>query len=105
MPHDTGVSVHVSIEYFGIIREQVPSPQERVEAPAGTTVRGLFDRLVERHGEPFRDALLAPRGEPLPNVVLTLDGRRIADGSGMDRAVEADGVMQVLLLPPFIGGG
>jgi molybdopterin converting factor small subunit len=99
------VSVHVSIEYFGIIREQVPSPQEVVRLPVGGTVRELFGHLVERHGELFRDALLAPRGEPLPNVVLTLDGRRIADGAGMDRTVEADGVMQVLQLPPFIGGG
>lgn len=99
------MDVQISVEYFGLIRQHVPDASESVSLAEGGTVRELFERLAERHGETLRVELLAPLGEPLPNVVLTVDGHRIADRSGMERAVRGGGVVRVLQLPPFIGGG
>ncbi|HNS96697.1 MAG TPA: MoaD/ThiS family protein [Polyangiaceae bacterium] len=99
------MSVVVTIEHFGLIRETMPSPQEKIVVPVGMTVRELFQHLIERYGDSYRDALLAPQGQPLPNVVLTLDGEQISDEAAMNRAMMHDVVVRVLQMPPFIGGG
>lgn len=99
------MNVQVSVEFFGVIRDRIRDPHEVLSLPAGQNVRDLFERLIERHGDALRAELLAPKGEPLPNVVLTLDGQRIADSRGMDQVVRGDAVLRVLLLPPFTGGG
>lgn len=100
----SNVEVRVAVEYFGLIRTAVPSSVDTLSLPAGCTLRDVLDELALRYGAKFRDALLAPRGEPLPNLVLTHDGRRIIDREGMTRPVKG-GVIRVLLMPPFTGGG
>jgi molybdopterin converting factor small subunit len=99
------VNVQVTVEFFGVIRDRIRDPQEVLSLPPGQKVRDLVERLIQRHGSELRTELLAPKGEPLPNVVLTLDGQRIADSRGMDKEIRGDTVLRVLLMPPFTGGG
>lgn len=99
------MKVRVVVEYFGQLRPRMPQPEESLVLGAGQTLQDLFDQLAMRHGSAFTHDLLAPRGEPLPNVVLTVAGRRVADREGMNRPLDDGTVVRVLQMPPFTGGG
>jgi molybdopterin converting factor small subunit len=101
----TAPQLTIKVLYFGLIREVTDLPEESLKLSVGATVRQLLGRLVERHGEPFREALLGPDGRPLPNAVVVLDGRDIAHVGGVEAAIERDGQVRIVLMPAFAGGG
>jgi molybdopterin converting factor small subunit len=97
--------ITIKVSYFGPVREVMQISEDLVTLAAGATVRDLIAALVARRGDAFRDALFFGDGEPLPTVTLLLDGRDVRHRRGIDTAIEADGVAQVVVLPPPLGGG
>ncbi|HYX93138.1 MAG TPA: molybdopterin converting factor subunit 1 [Myxococcaceae bacterium] len=79
----------VTVLYFAAARERAGTSSERVRIPAGTTVEGLIETLIQRHPE-----LRSVRG--IMRIAVNQD---FADG---DAPVPADA--EVALIPPVAGG-
>lgn len=97
--------MRVRVEYFGTIRDHIPVGFEIVEMPARATVMDVVGRVLTVYGEELGTILLAPQGEPLPNLVLTVNGVRIIEPIGMRKELCQEDVVTLLLMPPFTGGG
>ncbi|MBI3362480.1 MAG: MoaD/ThiS family protein, partial [Chloroflexi bacterium] len=48
--------ITVRVRYFNVLAVYAGTKQAEVTLPAGTTVRGLLDRLVETNPDAFRRA-------------------------------------------------
>lgn len=97
--------VTIRVGYFGTVTKIVDRPEELVTLAKGAPVRELLAELVERHGDRLGSALLGPDGTPLPNVVITLDGREIAHHRGIATPIDDDASVRIVLMPAFAGGG
>jgi molybdopterin converting factor small subunit len=99
----TGLAIEVV--YFGLIRNVVPAPEEKVTVAEGATVRDLFHLLCERHGERFRDALFTVEETLLPNAIVLLDGSNIFSENGLETKIDDKRSTHILLTTTAIGGG
>lgn len=97
--------MRVFVECFGAICDHVPDAYQTLQFPSAVTLAQVLEQFIQNNGESLRTLLLAPQGEPLPNLVLTLNGVRVTEPKGMQRVVKNDGVIKLLLMPPFTGGG
>ena len=83
----------IAVHYFASVRESLGCDLEKLELPAGvTTVAGLIDLLVKKHGKGWQDVL----GE---RSVMIAVNHEMADRS----ASLADGD-EVAFFPPVTGG-
>jgi molybdopterin converting factor small subunit len=101
----TPSQITVRVSYFGPVREVMQISEDLVTLAAGAKVRDLVAALIARRGDGFREALFFGDGEPQPTVTLLLDGRDVRHRQGLDTPIEGDGVAQVVVLPPPLGGG
>lgn len=75
-------SVHVS--YLGLVRNVIGRREEEIEVSPGTTVGELLEKLVERHGDPFRVSVLKGAGELRTTALLCVNDRDIAELQGFE---------------------
>jgi molybdopterin converting factor small subunit len=97
--------VRIKVQYFELVRRHVDVPDEEVSLRGGDTVRDLMVALTRRHGPGLADALIGPDGGPLPNAVILLGNGNILHRQGMDTELTDGGLVRMMLMPPFIGGG
>lgn len=97
--------MQITVQYFELVRHHVDVPDEVVSLDDGATVRDLMASLTRRHGPGLADALIGPDGGPLPNAVILLGNGNILHHRGMDTELHDGGLVRMMLLPPFIGGG
>lgn len=97
--------MRVFVECFGTICDYVSDAYQTLQFSSEVTLAQVLDQFIQNNGESLRMLLLAPQGEPLPNLVLTLNGVRFTEPKSMQRAVKNDDVIKLLLMPPFTGGG
>lgn len=90
----------VEVTYAGLIRTAVPSPGERLDLPAGATLRELLAEIVRRHGPRSRDFLFDPDGNLLPQAAIVVDGVGVR---GMDAAI--GGSVRIVVMSPMMAGG
>jgi len=94
--------VHVTIEYFLTFREQTGKKSEVIEVEEETTVGNLLNRVADKYGEEFRDALL-DRGENLREYVrILIDGRDVQGLDGLSTKLHAN--CTISIFPPAGGG-
>ncbi len=97
--------MQIRVQYFELVRHHVDVPDEEVHLDGGATVRDLMAALTRRHGPGLGDSLIGPDGGPLPNAVILLDNGNILHRQGMDTELPDGGLVRMMLMPPFIGGG
>ncbi len=102
---DGAQQVPIDVSYFGLIREVLGCTEETISVPVSTSIGEVMGMLQRRHGDSFRNALIAANGEPLPNAVIVLDGANILHRRGFDTEIRRACTVRILLLPPFTGGG
>jgi len=98
-------SVTVQVVYFGLIRNVVNVAEETVALPRDATVRSLFDRLCEKYGDSFADALFTAEGTLGANAIILLDGRNILGLGGLDAPIPERTSAHILLTTTAMGGG
>lgn len=98
-PHPA-VVVHVKL--LGFLKRWSDQPRLDVEVLAGATVRDLLDRLADRLGSEFRQAILDRNGDLHGGVELILDGQEIPPRqiSGIQVCAETD----LVIIPIIVGG-
>lgn len=79
----------INIRYFGPVREALGIELEEVTIPAGISVAGLRDLLLEQHP---RFSTLAGASRFAVNMDYALDGDIIPEGA------------EVAVIPPVAGG-
>lgn len=95
----------IKVWYFGAIKKILGVDEETLVLQAGSQIRELIAALAARHGPPFLEAIFAPHERLLPNAMILLDGDNILHGEGFATTMDGRGLVQILLMPPFVGGG
>lgn len=95
----------VRVRYSGLVRNVVGKNEEEVQVPGDLTVRQLLQLLIERHGNSFRDSLLAVGGQLLPNALVLVSGRDVAEIGGLDAEVGRDKDISIAVVVNSIIGG
>ncbi len=95
----------IQVLYFGLVRNVVKEMDETVTIPAGATVRDLLDILCQKHGEPLRDVLFTVEGTLIANALILLDGGNIFYQKGLDTEIDSQRSLHVLLTTTAMAGG
>mgnify|MGYP002397250609 CR=1 FL=1 len=90
------------IEYFLTFREQTGRKSEVIEVEEGATVGNLLNRVADKYGEEFRDALLDRGGNLREYVRILIDGRDVQGLDDLSTKLHAN--CTVSIFPP-VGGG
>lgn len=88
-------SVHVS--YLGLVRNVIGCREEEIEVTPGTTVGELLEKLVEKHGDPFRVSVLKGGGELRSIALLCVNDRDIAELQGFETRLESGEKISVVV--------
>jgi MoaD family protein len=92
----------VSVRCFSVVRDVVGAGIVEVDVGPPETVRGVFDALFARYGQPLRDVLVDPETGELTPILLVQNGEAISSTFDMDRRVKTGD--EITLIFP-IGGG
>ena len=94
--------MRVRVSFYGAVRDVAGVDEETVQLPPTADVRGLLERLGEKHGPALRDRVLRRDGTTWPSVAILLNGSNISLNQGLDTLLaEGDAVAIV----PVIAGG
>ncbi len=103
MQESRDLDLKVKVQYFASVRELINLREEVVEVAAGTTVRGLLDLLVTRHGGKFKEYVFDSKtGNPKPYLQFFLGDESISGINSLSTAL-TDGCV-FAIIPP-VGGG
>jgi molybdopterin converting factor small subunit len=98
--------IEVKIIFIGLIQRVVGRREEAVVIPKETTLGGLIEKLVARHGQALEERLLE-NGELAAHASVLINGRNAMTQGGL-QAKLSDGsesrVEIVVLGPPLMGG-
>lgn len=95
----------VRVEYLGLVNNVLGQQHEEYSMPAGATVQDLFQRILARHGEPFKVCALKPDGQLRPVTAVYVDNRHIQTLQGLDTPLTARPKVSVLVgVQPDPGG-
>ncbi len=98
-----GFLVKVKVQYFAAVRELVNLREETLDVTQGTTVKGLLDLLITKHGSRLRDYVFdSLTGSPKPHLQFLLGEKSISGTNGLS-TVLTDGCV-FAIIPP-VGGG
>ena len=93
----------VKVHYFAAVRELVNLREEILDVADGTTVKGLLDLLVARHGGRLKEYVFDSKtGSPRPHLQFLLGEKSISGINGFS-TVLTDGCV-FAIIPP-VGGG
>ena len=98
--------VEVKITFVGVLQRVAGCREEAVSVPEETTLGGLLQELVARHGQQLEEHLLE-NGDLAPLATVLVNGRNALSQGGL-QAKLSDGseshVEIVVLGPPLMGG-
>jgi molybdopterin converting factor small subunit len=96
---------NILVRYVGLVRRVVPRSDERLQVPATSTLGDVIAALVERHGSPLAEYLVAG-GALAPEATILINGRSASRAGGLQAPVGdgAAAVEIVVLAPPVMGG-
>ena len=92
-----------------MIRNALGTKNEILDISNKTTVRSLFEQLVTRHGEAFRDKVLEVNASGtlslVPEAVVMLNGRNISTLENLDTQLTGSTEIQIVVSSPAAIGG
>lgn len=92
----------VKVKTFSVIRDVLGAETVEVDVKGPETVGGLFDELVRKYGQRFKEKLWDPNTGEIAPFLIKLNGDMIRSTTDMDRKIK-DGDELALIFP--IGGG
>jgi len=90
----------IDLTYVAQLKAATGTGRETLDVPAGTTVRGLIDLLVQRHGDDLASLLLDDGGNVRPSI-LVFRGETQSDGADTTPLTDGEALT---LLTPLAGG-
>jgi len=96
----------IKLKTFSVVRDVIGSDIVEVEVEKPATVRGLFDALFERYGEPLKKMFFLPGSNPgsgdMVAFLMRLNDEAITSTFDMSREL-SDGDKVAVIFP--VGGG
>jgi MoaD family protein len=96
----------IKLKTFSVVRDVIGSDVVEIEVGAPATVRGLFDELFNRYGEPLKKKFFLPGSSPgsgdMVAFLMRLNDEAITSTSDMNRELK-NGDEIAVIFP--IGGG
>jgi MoaD family protein len=92
----------VSVKTFSVVRDVLGSDVVEVEVDKPKTVGGVFDVLLRKYGEPFKEMIWDPNTGEMTPFLIRLNDEMIRSTSDMGREIK-DGDKIALIFP--LGGG
>jgi len=87
----------VKISYLGLVRNVIGCREEEVEVVAGITVGELLDRLIDRHGDPFRASVFRSAKELRSTTLICVNDCDIAQLQGFETRLERGEQLSVVV--------
>ncbi len=98
--------VEVKITFVGVVQAALGCREEAVSVPEGSTLGGLLQELITRHGGVLEEHLIE-NGDIAALATILINGRNASSQGGL-QAKLSDGsqthVEIVVLGPPLMGG-
>lgn len=99
------VQDRVQISYLGLVRNVIGCREEEVDLTPGSTVKELLDRLIEKHGDPFRQSVFRRDGELRSMAIVCVNDCDISQLQGFEtRLGSGEKVSVVVGVYPPEGG-
>lgn len=94
------VSLRVTVEYLGFIKNMLNKRVEELELGEGSTLRALLGKLVNRYGEPFRKEVFEPSQKDVKTgFAVTVNGVLVGQLDGIEtRLKNGDHVILMSLM-------
>ena len=92
----------VKVKSFSVIRDVLGSEVVEIDVNEPQTVRGLFDELVSRYGQAFKDKIWDPNTGDIAPLLMKLNESMISSTRDMDHKIQ-NGDELAIIFP--IGGG
>ena len=95
----------VKVDYIGVIHHVLESTEEECIVPVGSTIKGLLQRLVKRHGQDFAACLFTPDGQLNHTVKVFLNNKDINRLQGLDTPITGKTQVYIVVGLMLIQGG
>ena len=96
----------VKVNYYGVISPKLSGGQEESVCLLGeATVRDLFDLLVAKHGDGFKESLLTSDGQLQMVTRIYYNDCDINAINGLDTRLEDNSELSITVMPGTIPGG
>ena len=92
----------VKVKSFSVIRDVLGSEIVEIDVNKPQTVRGLFDELVRRYGQAFKDKIWDPNTGQMAPFLMKLNESMISSTLDIDHQIR-NGDEIAIIFP--IGGG
>ena len=92
----------VSVKTFSVIRDAIGSDVIEIEVDKPETVGELFNALLRKYGEPFKEKIWDPNTGEISPFLIRLNDDIIRSTADMDKEIK-DGDKIALIIP--VGGG
>ena len=92
----------VKVKSFSVIRDVLGSEIVEIDVNEPQTVRGLFDELVRRYGQAFKDKIWDPNTGQIAPFLMKLNESMISSTRDIDHKIQ-NGDELAIIFP--IGGG
>jgi molybdopterin converting factor small subunit len=86
----------VTIRMIGVAKEAAGAPEQTITIPPNSNVSTVLKTLIEKHGDPLRDAILDPTTQTPISTIILLNGVEAGNLQGLNTPI-ADGDTIVLL--------
>jgi len=86
----------VTVRMVGVAKEAAGISEQSLTIPSESHVSTVLQTLIEKHGDPFRDAILDPTTKTPISTIILLNGVETGNLQGLDTPV-TDGDTIVLL--------
>lgn len=90
----------VNVSYFGQLRDLAGQDAEVCEPDASSDLRTLLTDLADRHGGPFRNAMLDETGGLRRSLLLSVNGAAVVK-TALPPLNDGD---EITLMSPIAGG-
>jgi len=91
----------ITVRFHGVLRQITGRAVETLALPAGTSLQGSLERLVEEHGPALGSLLLDPEGTLSSQFVLFRNGKLTYRAEAESLLAEGD---ELMLFPRVSGG-
>lgn len=92
----------VKVKTFSVIRDILGSDVIEIDVDNPETMGGLFEALLHRYGQPFKEKLWDPNSGEMAPFLIRLNDTIISSTLDMDKKIQ-DGDEIAVIFP--IGGG